>query len=150
MLRNCRSWIDNLQCRKRRTFYEGWQGGHYETSILTTLFSLLFWDILFLSDTETRKAMFQHPFRSEFFLCVESYIHFQIDRSLVFYESHKDTCEQRLLEILMGNWYGFLLKNHERESKTETICVGVRWDIPFDHLNQFATVRALKHQYLIV
>jgi hypothetical protein len=62
---------------------EGWQGGHYETSILTTLFSLLFWDILFLSDTETHKAVFQHPFQGDFFMRRVSCIHFQIDRSIL-------------------------------------------------------------------
>ncbi len=88
---------------------------HSETSILTTLFALLFWDIIFWDVP----GAFETPYQTE-----------PLDlRDEIFYYARKDIVNTRLKEI-RGGWAMDIIEKHDkmyREKKTW--CVGMSWDL---------------------
>ncbi|KAI9592881.1 VRR-NUC domain-containing protein [Syncephalis fuscata] len=100
----------------------GYQGVHSETSILTTLFALLFWDILF----SKHEGAFETPEQSA-----------PLDLTTdAFYIGRRDKIEKRLEQLAMPNISTndstFYLKQLEKIDDAEraqlTVCRGVSWE----------------------
>ncbi|CAA7270985.1 unnamed protein product [Cyclocybe aegerita] len=98
-------------------FYEdkGYRGFHAETRILTTLFGLLFWDIIF---TEVPGA-FDTPYQ---------YAPLDI-WSDSFYLARKALIDQRLEVIRQGGGRDILHEHDDLYRERQFICAGVTWDI---------------------
>ncbi|KAJ3349992.1 hypothetical protein HDU91_006311, partial [Kappamyces sp. JEL0680] len=92
----------------------GWKGYHAENSVLTTMFGLLFFDIIFDASIP---GVFASNFQS-------SPLDMQTE---FFYESRKELIDARLHDIRQGNAGSILAAISERERHKETICVGVNW-----------------------
>ena len=88
---------------------------HCETKILTTLFALLFWDILFANISGALETPFQD---APLDLCEDT-----------FYYARKDLIEARLAEIRDGKASEILLRHDEQYREKETWCVGVSWEL---------------------
>ncbi|KAF9469395.1 VRR-NUC domain-containing protein [Collybia nuda] len=98
-------------------YYEdlGYKGFHAESRILTTIFALLFWDIIFAEVPGAFETAFQ-------------------DRPLdmnedSFYYARRDLIEQRLSEIRDGVAQGILERHDDKYREKKTWCVGVQWDM---------------------
>lgn len=108
------------------SFYRtlGWEGTHSENSMLTTLFALLFWDIMFSPVTscetgEPLPGIFEHHCQT-----------FPFDIfSKSFYLNRKEAIDKRLDEIKSG--YEFIKRQvtevYDRESPRQTMCIGLAW-----------------------
>ncbi|KAG2013336.1 hypothetical protein CC2G_010258 [Coprinopsis cinerea AmutBmut pab1-1] len=98
-------------------YYEdlGFKGFHAETSIMTTIFGLLFWDIIF---ADIRGA-FETKFQSAPLDIVDD----------SFYYARKDMIDARLEELRQGKGVEILQRHYAAHSETKTCCIGVRWDI---------------------
>ncbi|KAF8891363.1 hypothetical protein BD779DRAFT_1514822 [Infundibulicybe gibba] len=98
-------------------YYEslGFKGFHSETRILTTIFGLLFWDVIF-ADVE---GAFETPYQTAPLDMAED----------SFYLARKDIIEARLLEIEAGKGKEILELHDEQFRAQEVFCTGVRWDI---------------------
>ncbi|KAK7455129.1 hypothetical protein VKT23_011000 [Stygiomarasmius scandens] len=102
-------------------YYEdqGFKGFHSETSILTTLFALLFWDIIFA----TIPGAFETRYQIAPLDLVED----------AFYRARKEVIDKRLEDINNGQARNILERHYEMhggcEGKKETWCVGMRWDV---------------------
>ncbi|KAJ7574598.1 VRR-NUC domain-containing protein [Mycena floridula] len=92
-----------------------YKGFHSETSILTTLFALLFWDIIF-ADVP---GVFETPFQIAPLDLAEDSFYYSRDRMI----------EDRLKEIRENGGVGVLVKHDDMHRKSETLCVGVHWDL---------------------
>ena len=91
----------------------GWKGIHAEASIITTLFGLLFWDILFQDKLGAFESCFQIA---------------PLDLGTVyFYETREKDILKRVQEIQLGNYKEILIKVDERERPRNTRCIGVSW-----------------------
>ncbi|KAJ2163043.1 hypothetical protein GGF46_000229 [Coemansia sp. RSA 552] len=96
----------------------GYTGVHAENAIITTLFSLLFWEIIFypipgVLDTE--------------------YLSRPLDMaSESFYYSRRQMIEERLQTIAAGDFEDGICSVYAEEQGSE--CVGVSWDITCDQL----------------
>lgn len=88
---------------------------HSETSILTTLFALLFWDIIFWDVP----GAFETPYQTE-----------PLDlRDEIFYYARKDIADVRLKEI-RGGWAKDIIEKHDKmHREKKTWCVGMSWDL---------------------
>ncbi|KAK2466657.1 hypothetical protein APHAL10511_000915 [Amanita phalloides] len=93
----------------------GFRGFHAETRILTTIFSLLFWDIIF-ADVP---GAFETPYQTAPLDLAED----------TFYYARKDMIEARLEEIRDGNARKILLRHDDQHREKQTMCVGLRWDM---------------------
>ncbi|KAJ3095427.1 hypothetical protein HDU97_006920 [Phlyctochytrium planicorne] len=92
----------------------GFKGHHSENSIITTLFGLLFWDVIF---DDTVPGVFVSPFQDG-----------PLDsRTEFFYQSRKEKVDERLGVIREGGFGGILGEVLEREGGKETVCAGVNW-----------------------
>jgi fanconi-associated nuclease 1 len=90
----------------------GYKGYFSENSIITTLFGLLFWDIIF---DDTVPGVFSSPFQRQ-----------PLDmKTVFFYASREDKIERRLKEIEDGNAMGIIFDVCHRESPRGTRCVGI-------------------------
>ncbi|RDB22242.1 Fanconi-associated nuclease 1 [Hypsizygus marmoreus] len=100
-------------------YYEsmGYKGFHSESRILTTIFALLFWDIIF---ADVRGA-FETPHQTAPLDLAED----------SFYRARRDAIEARLDEIrsVKGRACEILARHDEAYREKKTWCVGVRWDI---------------------
>ncbi|KAF9495876.1 hypothetical protein BDN71DRAFT_1447067 [Pleurotus eryngii] len=98
-------------------YYErqGFKGFHSETGILTTLFALLFWDIIFWDVP----GAFETPYQTE-----------PLDlRDEIFYYARKDIVDVRLKEI-RGGWAKDIIEKHDKmHREKKTWCVGMSWDL---------------------
>ncbi|KAF8077614.1 VRR-NUC domain-containing protein [Lyophyllum atratum] len=99
-------------------YYEslGYKGFHSESRVLTTIFALLFWDIIF-ADVP---GAFETPHQTAPLDLAED----------SFYRARKGSIDARLQEIKMKGRAQEILRRHDelyREKKTW--CVGVQWDI---------------------
>ena len=94
---------------------EGWKGYHEENSIITTLFGLLFWDIIFDSSVP---GVFQQPHQSA---PLDLYTQF-------FFESRRDAILSRLDGIKNGEARCLIENVCASNRETQTICVGVNWN----------------------
>ncbi|KAF8647479.1 hypothetical protein AX16_006684 [Volvariella volvacea WC 439] len=98
-------------------YYEshGFKGFHSETSVLTTIFGLLFWDILFADIQGAFETRFQ---TAPLDLADDS-----------FYPARKLLIDQRLQEIEDGKAKEILERHDEVYRPRNTWCTGVKWDI---------------------
>ena len=88
---------------------------HCETRILTTLFGLLFWDVIF---AEVLGA-FETPYQTApLDLFYDS-----------FYRARKEMIDDRLKEIQDGKAREILEKHDKAHRDDAIICVGVDWDL---------------------
>ncbi|TFK20357.1 hypothetical protein FA15DRAFT_696981 [Coprinopsis marcescibilis] len=94
----------------------GFKGFHAETSILTTIFALLFWDIIFANV----RGAFETEYQSAPLDIVDS------DS---FYFARKELIEARLEELRQGKGVEILQRHYALYGKDNTWCIGVRWDI---------------------
>jgi Fanconi-associated nuclease 1 len=88
---------------------------HSETQILTTLFGLLFWDIIFAQVP----GAFETPFQFGPLDIGED----------SFYYARRERMEERLREILDGQAPTIVAANDERYREDKTCCIGVSWDV---------------------
>jgi len=88
---------------------------HCETKILTTLFALLFWDVMFTTIPGALETPFQD---APLDLCEDT-----------FYYARKDLIEARLAEIEDGRGPEILQRHDEQYRGKETWCVGLSWDL---------------------
>ncbi|KLO19274.1 hypothetical protein SCHPADRAFT_924671 [Schizopora paradoxa] len=98
-------------------YYEslGFKGFHSEGSIVSTIFGLLFWDIIFLNVP----GAFETPYQSA-----------PLDiASECFYFARRDAIEARLKDIENGKAREILARIDDEHREKATMCVGVRWDI---------------------
>ncbi|KAJ2998548.1 Fanconi-associated nuclease 1 [Globomyces sp. JEL0801] len=98
-------------------YYEkfGWKGKHSETSVFTTIFGILFWDILFDSSIP---GVFNSPFQSA-----------PLDyKTEYFYHSRQVMIDAKLKSIENGDACKIIIQVCERERPTQTICVGKFYD----------------------
>ncbi|KAJ7772094.1 VRR-NUC domain-containing protein [Mycena maculata] len=96
-------------------YYEthGFRGFHSETQILTTLFALLFWDIIFAPIP----GAFETPWQTGPLDIGED----------SFYYARRDCIEKRLAEIKDGRARTILEENDGRHREAKTCCIGVNW-----------------------
>lgn len=83
--------------------------------LLTTLFTLLFWDIIFMPLPGAFETDFQ---TCPLDLCEDT-----------FFSSRKDAIELRLSEIKRGFSTAFLSLHDEQHRDSNVVAVGVRWDL---------------------
>jgi len=106
---------------------EGWKGYHSEGGIITTIWGLLMWDILFAPID----GAFETAYQSE-----------PLDlRTDAFAEVRRELIDERLKEIERGRAVEILTAVDERERSKGTFCVGVRWDsYPLDDIVEIVQV----------
>lgn len=92
----------------------GWKGVHSESSIIFTLFGILFWDIIF---DDSIPGVFNSPFQSGPLDLKTGY----------FYEGRKDKIDKRIKEIAAGFGSKIVEIVSGRELERNTHCVGVNW-----------------------
>lgn len=95
-----------------------WKGYHDEGSLLTTIYGLLFWDIIF-SDIP---FVFQNSFQTH------PLDYFTQD----FYESRKDSIEKRLNEE--SAFLSIIKDRYLKEHPSQTYCIGINWDYHLDDI----------------
>jgi fanconi-associated nuclease 1 len=88
---------------------------HCEGRILTTLFGLLFWDILFAAIP----GALETPWQSAPMDIAED----------SFYYARRELIEARLAQIEKGGAGAILERTDEEHREMDTWCVGVRWDL---------------------
>ncbi|THG99844.1 hypothetical protein EW026_g2590 [Hermanssonia centrifuga] len=91
------------------------KGFHCEGRIVTTLFGLLFWDIIFASIP----GAFETPYQVAPLDIAEE----------TFYFSRQALAEARFVEIRNGDAPQLLAKTFDEYASDATCCVGVRWDL---------------------
>jgi Fanconi-associated nuclease 1 len=87
---------------------------HAETRILTTIFALIFWDIIF--------SRVPGAFETKFQACPLD----MFEDS--FYRARKTLFEHRLKEIEDGKAKEYLKRYDDRYRPERTWCIGLRWD----------------------
>ncbi|KAJ3844806.1 hypothetical protein F5878DRAFT_600961 [Lentinula raphanica] len=92
-----------------------YKGFHSETCILTTIFALLFWDIIFADIP----GAFETPYQIAPLDLVED----------SFYYARKEMIDTRLKELKDGKALEILRKHDQLYRESKTWCVGVRWDV---------------------
>ncbi|PWA01215.1 hypothetical protein BB558_002709 [Smittium angustum] len=103
---------------------ENLYGVHSESSILTTLFSLLFWDIIFWPINGVFDNEYQaHP--------LDMYTD-------AFYKSRVNLIDERISEIKNGECLDLISNVHSTESCKQTTCVGVNWEYQLTDLCDLA------------
>ncbi|KAJ8085107.1 hypothetical protein PM082_003891 [Marasmius tenuissimus] len=112
----------------------GFKGLHSETSILTTIFALLFWDVIFADIPGAFETKFQ---AGPLDLAEDS-----------FYYARKDLIDRRIQDIEAGHARRLVEKHDKMYRGQNTLCVGVRWDVcpPEDLLE---AVECLKNDTLV-
>ncbi|KAJ4477339.1 hypothetical protein J3R30DRAFT_3484850 [Lentinula aciculospora] len=93
----------------------GYKGFHSETCILTTIFALLFWDIIFADIPGAFETRYQI---APLDLVEDS-----------FYHARKEMIESRLKELKEGKALKILDRHDKLYRESKTWCVGVRWDV---------------------
>ncbi|EGG09831.1 uncharacterized protein MELLADRAFT_103952 [Melampsora larici-populina 98AG31] len=96
---------------------ENWKGFHSEGSILTTLYSLIFWDVIFAPVPGVFETSYQS---APLDLFTDA---FAIVRSNLI----KETIESFQKEGI-GKIKETLIKTYERESEKKTWCIGIHWE----------------------
>ena len=106
---------------------EGWKGFHSENGVVTTIFGLLFWDILFLPVPGVFETHFQTA---------------PLDLvSDAFCAARMSEINHRLAEIANGQASEILQKHNDTERPKLTWCVGVNWSYKLDNLLEIIEVR---------
>lgn len=88
---------------------------HSETRILTTIFALIFWDIIFSGVP----GAFETPFQAGPLDMFED----------SFYLARRALFEQRLEEVRNGKAKEYLKRHDDRYRLKQTWCIGLRWDV---------------------
>ncbi len=88
---------------------------HAETRILTTIFDLLFWDIIFADIPGAFETKYQI---APLDLVEDS-----------FYYAREEMIERRLTELADGKACDILARHENLYRENKTWCVGVRWDV---------------------
>lgn len=88
---------------------------HCETRILTTIFGLLFWDIIFADVPGAFETRYQ---TAPLDLLYDS-----------FYRARKKIIDKRLQELKDGKGREILQKHDETYRDKMVVCVGVSWDL---------------------
>ena len=105
----------------------GYRGCHCEGRIVTTLFGLLFWDIIFAPIP----GAFETPYQSAPLDMFED----------TFYLSREEIIEARLDEICEGKARTIIESVDNEHRERGTWCLGVRWDLfPKQDLLEIAEV----------
>jgi len=112
----------------------GYKGYHCEGRIVTTLFGLLFWDIIFAPIP----GAFETPYQTAPLDIFED----------TFYHAREELMEKRLDEI-SGNNARQIIQNVDDEHRERgTWCLGVRWDMfPKGDLLEIAEVSANSEEF---
>lgn len=106
----------------------GYKGYHCEGRIVTTLFGLLFWDIIFAPIP----GAFETPYQTAPLDIFED----------TFYHAREELIENRLDEICGNNARKIIQNVDDEHRERETWCLGVRWDLfPQEDLLEIAEVR---------
>ncbi|KAJ1344980.1 hypothetical protein BSLG_000495 [Batrachochytrium salamandrivorans] len=92
---------------------QGWKGIHAENSIITTLFGILFWDILF--DDSIPAVLTLHT---------TAPLDLHTD---YFFQARQHMIESRVSEIRSGQYLELIKQVVSREKPRNTQCVGVSW-----------------------
>ncbi|PBK93269.1 hypothetical protein ARMGADRAFT_966786 [Armillaria gallica] len=111
----------NVETRTLQAYAEqGYKGFHSETRILTTIFGLLFWDIIFADVPGAFETKFQ---TAPLDIAEDS-----------FYYARKELIQARLREIEDGK-AAEIMERHDRTYRpSKTWCVGVKWEYPKEDL----------------
>lgn len=89
----------------------GFNGFHSENSIITTLFGLLFWDIIF---DDNVPGVFSYPFQIK-----------PLDLgSIYFYHARQELIEARVVDIVSGKAVEIITRVCDAEREKETRCIG--------------------------
>ncbi|BFZ62220.1 hypothetical protein YB2330_003305 [Saitoella coloradoensis] len=103
----------------------GWRGYHSENGLLTSIFALLFWDILFLP----LPGVFETAYQTA-----------PLDlASDAFYPARASEINRRLAEVGNGGAVDIMRSVDECHRAEETWCVGLRWSYPLEDLTEVAT-----------
>ncbi|KAG2037349.1 hypothetical protein BDR03DRAFT_920111 [Suillus americanus] len=94
---------------------QGFKGIHSETRIITTLFGILFWDIIFLPIP----GAFETPFQTAPLDMAED----------SFYHARRDPIEIRLKELEDGRGEEIVNRVETEHRARKTWCVGVGWEL---------------------
>ncbi|PYH87893.1 hypothetical protein BO71DRAFT_381801 [Aspergillus ellipticus CBS 707.79] len=121
-------WVDETEggeCRVENmclNWYkdQGWKGYHSEGGIVKTLFSYLFYDILFTYVPN----VFQTPFQT----CP---LDLHTD---AFYPTRASEINHRLVEITNGDAERIIREVHARESPKQTCAIGLDWSFELEDL----------------
>ncbi|KAJ7686535.1 VRR-NUC domain-containing protein [Mycena rosella] len=106
----------NVETRALQYYEElGYKGFHSETQILTTLFGLLFWDIVFAQVP----GAFETPWQMGPLDIGED----------SFYYARRARIEKRLAELEQGQARAILEANDDRYREGKTCCIGVSWQM---------------------
>jgi Fanconi-associated nuclease 1 len=106
----------------------GYKGYHCEGRIVTTLFGLLFWDIIFAPIT----GAFETPYQTAPLDIFED----------TFYHAREELIENRLDEISRNNARQIIQNVDDEHRERGTWCLGVRWDLfPKEDLLEVAEVK---------
>jgi Fanconi-associated nuclease 1 len=101
---------------------------HSETSIMTTLWMLLTWDVVYDSDV---KGVFETPYQSAPLDIVDD----------SFYYSRKEKFDLRMDEIRAGKAAEIITRHDTKYRPKNTWAIGVRWDIcELQHLIEIVEV----------
>jgi Fanconi-associated nuclease 1 len=93
---------------------QSWCGYHAETSVLTTIFSLLFWDIIFAPVP----GVFQNRFQSA-----------PLDLNTEFFYTQRSALiDARIEQIMGGEHVKILSETFQHYHEKRPLCVGVNWD----------------------
>ncbi|EJD53099.1 hypothetical protein AURDEDRAFT_148954, partial [Auricularia subglabra TFB-10046 SS5] len=93
---------------------KGFKAVHSEGRVVTSIFALTFWDILFSSVPGAFETKFQNAPLDIF--------------HDTFFQSRRDAIEQRLEELEAGRGREILEAVDDRERPRQTVCIGMRWD----------------------
>ncbi|KIY72043.1 hypothetical protein CYLTODRAFT_389217 [Cylindrobasidium torrendii FP15055 ss-10] len=93
----------------------GYKGFHAETRIVTTIFGLLFWDVIFADVPGAFETKFQV---APLDIAEDS-----------FYQARKQLIDTRLQDIREGKALEIAERHDKTYRSTSTWCVGVRWDL---------------------
>ncbi|KAK0211331.1 hypothetical protein DFS33DRAFT_1252122 [Desarmillaria ectypa] len=123
----------NVETRTLQAYAQwGYKGFHSETRILTTIFGLLFWDIIFADVPGAFETRFQ---TAPLDIAEDS-----------FYYARKELIQARLREIEDGKAAGILERHDRTYRPSKTWCVGVKWEYPKEDLLEI--VQCLKGESL--
>ena len=107
----------------------GYKGYHCEGRIVTILFGLLFWDIIFAPIP----GAFETPYQTAPLDIFED----------TFYHAREELIEKRLDEISRNNAHQIIQNVDDEHRERGTWCLGVRWDLfPKEDLLEIAEVSA--------
>ena len=113
----------------------GYKGYHCEGRIVTTLFGLLFWDIIFAPIP----GAFETPYQTAPLDIFED----------TFYHAREELIETRLDEISRNNARQIMQNVDDEHRERGTWCLGVRWDLfPKEDLLEIAEVCADLEEFL--